>query len=215
MPPPGRTGKWITSSEPFGSAWRCIIHAVVSFGCVEVLVFRFSIWIGVVAGMLLPGGAFSQSFEPKKYGDKYEEEKVWIEGETVVPAFPKPEDLIGIVVSATTRNRFFVDAGSIAVGKDGVVRYTLVVNAEQGATNISHEGIRCETRQRRLYAVGHANGTWVSARSSRWIDIGGATTNRQHAVLASEFLCPGGVALRSAEEGVTALRRGGHLEVGR
>lgn len=156
--------------------------------------------------------ASAQFFEEKKYGNMYEEEKAWVEAQAEFPAFPKEQNLIGFQVSAASPNAFFVDAGSISPGSDGVVRFTLVVVSASGATNVSYEGIRCETRQHRLYATGRSDGTWVKARSSRWRDITGALTNRQHAALAREYFCPGGLPIRSGDEGASALRRGRHPE---
>jgi len=173
---------------------------------------RWLLWVAGFVGVGLAGPASAQFFEEKKYGDKFEEARVWIEGATELPAFPEDGDLIAFTVSAATKNAFFVDAKSIRPGADGVVRFSLVVISAGGATNVSHEGIRCDTRQRRLYAIGRSDRTWVNARDGRWSDISGAAANRQHAALARDFFCPGGSIIRTADEGVSALRHGGHPE---
>lgn len=146
--------------------------------------------------------------------DEYEVKK-WEEAEVQLPAPPKESDLKAFYVSAVTDNRFFVDPASISVGNDGVVRYTLLVLTSGGVRNLTFEGMRCETRERRLYAVGRSDGTWSKSRNKQWERIREAVNNRHHAALFQEYFCPGGVIVRDAEEARDALRRGGHPSVAR
>ena len=139
---------------------------------------------------------------------QYEEQKAWTEQEAKLPAYPKDADLLPFFVSAATDNRFFIDAKSIAVGKDGVVRYTLVVKSASGAVNVSFEGMRCATGQVKAYAFGRGDGTWFAARHPDWRTIVYKDRNRQHHVLFDDFFCPGGIAVGSPKEAVEALRRG-------
>ena len=157
----------------------------------------------------ISGNAWGQN--QQSYGQYYEEEKIWGEVEAPLPDFPMPGNLIEIYVSAASSNKFFVDAKSVSAGADGVVRYALVIKTTGGSTNVSFEGIRCQTKERKLYALGHGDGSWKKARGSSWAAISGAGTNSYHAVLWKEYFCPGGIVITSAEEGVAALRRGGPL----
>lgn len=136
----------------------------------------------------------------------------WQEGEVVFPAPPKPETLLPFYVSATTENRFFVDSQSLTVGTDGVVRYVLVVLAGQGARNVTFEGMRCETRESRVYAVGRSDGSWSAARRNEWARVSEAAANRQHAALFQEYFCPGGVIINSAAEARNALLKNGRAD---
>lgn len=138
------------------------------------------------------------------------DEQQWQEREAALPAFPKDKNLREFYVSAVTANRFFVDAESIAVGADGVVRFSLVIKTAGGATNISYEGIRCDARQSRLYATGRADGTWIKARSSDWRPIENKPVNRHHAALSRDYFCPNGSVIRNADEGRNAVERGKH-----
>lgn len=142
--------------------------------------------------------------------DDQDAPKKWQEADVQFPAFPVKDRLQPFYVSAATSNRFFVDPSSVSVGKDGVVRYTLVVEADGGASNVTFEGMRCETRERRIYASGRSDGTWSRARGDRWERIRESPVNRQHAALFLEYFCPGGVIVANAPEAVDALRRGGH-----
>lgn len=159
--------------------------------------------LGVFVGPVCAG--FEEDREAKK----------WEEAEVRLPAAPGKEGLLGFYVSATTDNKFFVDPTSIAIGGDGVVRFTLVIVTEGGGRNVSFEGMRCETRERRAYAFGHPDGTWAKSRSSQWERVREAVNNRHYAALFQEYFCPAGLVVRSAEDAVSALRRGGRASEAR
>jgi len=134
----------------------------------------------------------------------------WQEEETVLPAFPQDANLQAFYVSELTQHRFFIDGTTLAVGKDGVVRYVLVIRTRGGATNISLEGIRCESREVKIYATGQRDGSWTKSRRDEWRPIENKPANRHHAALSRDLFCPGGVAIRTPAEGREALRLGKH-----
>lgn len=138
------------------------------------------------------------------------EEKRWEEIEAQIPAFPRPENLVPFTVSAASDNKFMVDRESITVGVDGVVRYTLVVASPSGAQNISYEGLRCSSGERRLYAFGRSDNTWSKARGNPWARVQESTLNRHHAALYFEYFCPNGLIVRDVDEARRALLSGGH-----
>lgn len=138
------------------------------------------------------------------------DEKPWAEVEAQLPAFPQPENLVPFFVSAMSDNKFLIDAESLSVASDGVVRFTLVIVSPSGARNISYEGIRCATGESRIYAFGRSDSTWSKARSDQWRKIRENSLNRHHAELFSEYFCVVGVTLRDADEARQVLRQGGH-----
>ena len=138
------------------------------------------------------------------------ENKQWQEIEVQLPAAPKQETLLPFYVSAATENRFFVDGATLSVGGDGVVRYVLLVLTPQGVRNVTYEGMRCETRERRIYASGRLDGTWSKARKNEWVRILDAWANRQHAALYLEYFCPIGTIVKDAAEARDALIKGVH-----
>ncbi len=142
------------------------------------------------------------------------DEPKWQEEESTLPAYPNDKDLVEFYVGPTATNHFFVDAATIDVGKDGVVRYTLVVKTAGGATNVVREGIHCDTREYRLYAIGRAGGTWDKARNEEWRAIDNHGANRHHGALSSEYFCPSGAPLMDADEGRRALRAGRNPRAG-
>jgi hypothetical protein len=131
----------------------------------------------------------------------------WEESAVTLPAPPKKENLLSFYVSPTSTIEFTVDAKSLSVDKDGVVRYTLVATSRSGATNVSYEGIRCQSAEKKLYAFGQTDGSWSRARRDTWDVIRESGANRQHATLALEYFCDGHSVAGKAETIVERLRR--------
>jgi CNP1-like family protein len=159
------------------------------------------LWAGLVVG------------QPKSDWEIEAERRGWKEGEYTLPGRPNPQDLIEFYVSASTDFRFFVDRQSLSVGKDGVVRYTLLARSPSGAENVTYEGIRCSVGSFRIYAYGRAGGGWTE-RDSDWRPIEAKTTQRSHHALWSEYFCPHRVPIFDVAEGIDALRRGAHPNAG-
>ena len=130
------------------------------------------------------------SAQPRADPDEEDDKKAWSELEVKLPPYPKPANLLRFEVSAASDNHFYIDPDSLAVGDDGIVRYTLVIRSPGGPENVSYEGIRCETREQKSYAFGRRDGTWVNARVSEWRGIEYKDINRQHGVLYLDFFCP-------------------------
>lgn len=130
----------------------------------------------------------------------------WKEAEVRLPAYPSSADLIPLDVRSSTRAQFFIDVRSLSLAEDGVVRYTLLARGAGGAENVSFEGIRCATAERKLYALGRG-GEWVPSRNTAWQWIVDNALNRQHAVLAKEYFCPPGAARPSLAEILDLLRK--------
>jgi hypothetical protein len=165
---------------------------------------KLSCW--VVAGLLATGPALAQ-WEGWDYN--YDREITpWSEMQQQLPAYPADQNLIPLDVGAATPHRYFIDGKSVSAGTDGVVRYTLVIKSAGGASNVSFEGIRCESREQKYYATGRSDRTWGRARSPQWRQIEFREINAQHATLYREYLCRGKIMVEPAEDIVRALRRG-------
>jgi hypothetical protein len=134
--------------------------------------------------------------------------KPWKEIEAQLPAYPKTENLVAIDAGGAALHKFFIDAPSISVGEDGVVRYVLVVRTAGGATNVTFEGMRCDMRHLKIYALGHANGNWSRARNPEWRRIEVQEVNRHHNVLYADVFCQRRQPVKSAREALDAIRYG-------
>ncbi|ARU32281.1 hypothetical protein CAP31_11710 [Sulfuriferula sp. AH1] len=137
-----------------------------------------------------------------------DDDKTWQELPAPLPAFPKDENLVPFYVSAIASNRYMIDKSTLDVGKDGVVRYVLVIKTRGGAKNISFEGIRCETRERKIYATGQDGGSWMPARDSKWQGISGRSALSYHRVLADEYFCPEGVIVWNPAQALHNIKAG-------
>ncbi len=138
---------------------------------------------------------------------EFENEKPWVELSTQLPPYPKAENLIPFNVSSATRNRFFIDAASISAGDDKVVRYTVVIEAAGGAQNVSFEGIRCDSGERRIYAYGHPDSTWSKARNAEWAPIEFRSLLSYQKALYEDHFCRNGLRVKDAAQAVDSLRR--------
>lgn len=138
--------------------------------------------------------------------DNDRETKKWSELQAQIPPYPKDGDLLRFDAGSATRHAFFVDPGSISIGEDGVVRYILVVRTAGGASNVTFEGMRCETREQKTYAMGHRDGSWARVRSPQWRYIEYREVNRHHGALYADFFCRGKTPVVSVKEIVTLLK---------
>jgi hypothetical protein len=132
-----------------------------------------------------------------------QEKKSWSEIKAQIPPYPKNENLIEFEADAASPHRFYIDSESISIGEDGVVRYTFMIKSAGGATNVSFEGIRCELKQQKYYAVGQPGGNWTRTRNPQWREPG-----RYHGVLTSDAFCIGKVPVSSPKEAMRLLRMG-------
>lgn len=142
-----------------------------------------------------------------KFDSDFDQEKPWVEVAAQLPAYPKDENLIPFNVSSATRNKYFIDANSVSVGEDLVIRYTVVIEAAGGARNVSFEGMRCESAERRLYAYGHPDGTWSKARNAAWEGIKLRSLLSYRKALYEDHFCPDDIRVRDGKEAVQNLRR--------
>ena len=166
----------------------------------------------IVAAIAMGAAAQMKDIQVKQHSSP-EEEAPWEElKEVEPPSFPKPENLREYYVGPATANNYFIDASTLSVGSDGIVRYVLVVRTSGGATNVSFEGINCKERTWKHYATGSSDGNWVKSRATRveWRPIENKPVNRHHASLSRDLFCPAGNAINTADEGRNALRLGQH-----
>lgn len=136
------------------------------------------------------------------------DERPWAEVQHQLPPAPEPKNLVPIYIGPANDNQFAVDEQSVTLSEDGVVRYTLVVTSSSGARNVSYEGIRCATGERRLYAFGRSDGTWSQARSNQWVRIENVSHNRHHSALFGDYFCTTGGLVMSTDAARRVLRNG-------
>jgi hypothetical protein len=140
-------------------------------------------------------------------GQYFGPEEEWKEGEVTIPSYPDGADLIAFDVFGPTDKAYYVDARSISIGTDGVVRYTVLVRPPEGAENVAFEGIRCEERTWKPYAYGRRDRTWASARDPKWQPVVDQSIDDFRFTLYRAYFCPDGLPRRKAEEAIADIRR--------
>lgn len=156
-----------------------------------------------VCGLL---AAFGAAAQPSLPVPKAEDDE-WKELGTTPPVYPVPAALVKFPTSWTTHD-VLIDTATLNIAADSIVRYTLVIKTSGGAENVSYEGLRCETGQRRVYAFGRRDGTWVVARNSDWRPIVDTRANRHYFEFWRDVFCDG----KTPEDRASILRnlpRGG------
>ena len=164
--------------------------------------------LGLVAAFLALQGCASRSGDnaPLQHDDA--EPRVQREGQVTLPPYPQERDLVEFTPGSPSGHRLFVDAASLSMGRDGVVRYTVVMRTSGGATNVTYEGLRCASREKRLYAMGQPDKQWLEAKRSDWEPIRVGRPNEYQDFLYTEYLCPERSILPDRETALRALRRG-------
>ena len=157
----------------------------------------------VPAAVAQPAGSWEADFD--------DDTKAWKEIQAQIPPYPKEQNLVLVEAGGATPHRFYVDTASVSLGDDGVIRYTTIVKTAGGATNVSFEGMRCETREQKLYALGRSDGTWARARKPEWQRIVLRDLQPHRYTLYREFFCPIPARPTPAKQAVEALRRGVRL----
>jgi hypothetical protein len=126
--------------------------------------------------------------------------RTWMEATAKMPEGLPSSELKPFFVSKNTPLSFAIDAQSLSIGKDDVIRYVLVITSPTGAKQVNYEGLRCETYEWRLYATLQGEGHWVKTPNSRWQAIKGSTYNRYHSALAQDAFCENGIARKNIPE---------------
>lgn len=133
------------------------------------------------------------------------EVKVWVDSPVTFPAAPTTDNLLPFY--SNENQRFFIDRLSTSVAADGSFRYTIVSISATGAKNISYEGLRCDTNEKRLFAFGRNDGSWSASRRDKWDEFSGRGVNQQHAILAWDFVCEGGSVAGNANKIIQRIQQ--------
>jgi hypothetical protein len=140
--------------------------------------------------------------------EEFDDTKSWKEIQAQIPRYPQPANLVPVDTGSYRAHRFYVDTESISRGEDGVMRYTAVLKAAGGASNVTFEGMRCETREHKVYALGRDDGTWVRARDPKWSRVTYSDASPHRGVLFRDYLCFSRHDLPAVKDVVAALKRG-------
>jgi hypothetical protein len=96
--------------------------------------------------------------------------KSWREAEVPPPPPIDEANLVQLETAPTTVNDVLVDATSVQLGQDRVVRLGFII-VSGSVRNALYEGIHCTTRRYKTYAFGKPDGGWQPMQQSEWTAI--------------------------------------------
>ncbi|MCF6281145.1 MAG: CNP1-like family protein [Candidatus Polarisedimenticolaceae bacterium] len=133
------------------------------------MITRFLLLLFLVLQTAL-GFAAGPFFDEYGQSDGYvdDDAAVWQEKKRELPALPQEENLLAFDVDEPKRRfNYTIDRTSLVAGEDGVMRFSLVIESMSGVKNSSYEGIRCSTKEYKVYAYG-SNGQFKTVRKPIW-----------------------------------------------
>lgn len=113
----------------------------------------------------------------------------WKEADVHAPVYPRDVDLVAVALGPTDTLKLYIDKKSVSLAGDRVLRFAFVVESSSGARNVFFDGMRCETRQYKTYAVGSAERKFVPVKDAQWRDIPRPSQNGFRFHLFQHYVC--------------------------
>ena len=158
------------------------------------------VWLFFFLGSVVGGVSLNTTFAAAGPADLDDEDATpeykaepgseWKEQQIALPPYPSADELVDINLSLKDSPfTVLIDPASVSVGKDRVVRYTVVLRSSTGAENVAYEGIRCSNRMVQRYAYG-SGGQFYPARNPGWRYVRKNRQDNYLAELMGYFFCP-------------------------
>jgi hypothetical protein len=127
---------------------------------------------------------------PAEIREPEQEGGPWKESQVTLPAFPRAKDLIPFRAdSGDPDYHYYIDVNSVSLASDEVLRYTVVVQSPQGASNIIYEGIRCATQEVKMIAFGTRDGRFARMADPKWMYFYTAGAMGYRRSLVENYVC--------------------------
>lgn len=111
-----------------------------------------------------------QDLTPAERAEPEAPEAAWQESEAELPPFPRASDLLPLQGdTGDSEYNYFIDVNSVTLTSDEILRYTVVIQAPSGASNIFHEGLRCATKEVKSFAFGTKDGRFALMANPEWV----------------------------------------------
>jgi len=139
----------------------------------------------------------------------FDESKVekWKEGEAIMPPYPKDQDLLAVPLPETDTLKLYIDRRSYLLGADHVARFSLVVESPSGVRSVFYDGMRCETREYKTYAIGNPERVFSPVKGAVWRPIPHPAINAFRFHLYNEYICDEHSSARTPGDFVRLLTR--------
>lgn len=138
----------------------------------------------IAGGLMLQAPVFGAANEATRPGDQ-----PWVEAAVKLPSYPDDADLVRLPPQPVDTFKVFVDARSVSLGPDNVMRMTFVVESPSGVRNVFYDGIRCAKADYKTYAIGTADGHMQALKDARWQAIGPFGPNNFRRYVYQTFVC--------------------------
>ena len=125
------------------------------------------------------------------------EDPDWTESDTPTPPAFNLDKLLPLEMPPYVSLTFGIDPATLAITKDGIVRYVVVARNAGGSINAMYEGIRCATGEVKTYARASGTGTWSMVVEPRWRDFTDNLPSKHAGVFARQAACEGRAAAAS------------------
>jgi hypothetical protein len=127
---------------------------------------------------------------PAEIAEPEAAEKPWQETVVVLPPFPRAEDLLPIrAETGGTGYKYYIDVNSVTLTPNEVLRYTIVIQTPEGASNIVYEGIRCATSEIRTLAYGTRDGRFRRMEEAPWTYVHTQGPMGYRTTLVERYVC--------------------------
>lgn len=137
-----------------------------------------------------------------------EEPEAWREAEVRLPATVNLDRVVAFDLNRSSSLVFGIEADSLRIDADGVVRYAFVARSSSGAVNVLFEGIRCQTAEVKLYAHWDPGSGWTPVAASTWQPLSFRGATRRAMQMARGGVCAQSTPNTSPARILDALRNG-------
>jgi hypothetical protein len=146
--------------------------------------------------------ASDSSYGTKKEYFDFDESKTekWEESEITLPAYPRDENLLAVPLPPTDTLKIYIDRASLSCGPDRVARFSLVVESPSGVRSVFYDGLRCETRQYKTYAIGNPEQAFTPVKNAVWREIPRPAANAFRYHLYQHYICDAHASPRTPED---------------
>jgi hypothetical protein len=131
----------------------------------------------------------------------------WQETEVPAPPALSRDRLLALEMPPYVSLQFGIDAASLAITPDGIVRYVVVARSSSGAVTAFYEGIRCATAEVKTYARSNNEGVWSRPGAVEWQALSANRPSKHAVIFARQAACDGATAASSVADIIRALKK--------
>lgn len=147
--------------------------------------------LGIVLAAAALGAPASEYMDSKpRPPAEGEFEEPWREDDIRFPAFPRAENVVPLDAQRVGSGySYFLDAASLSLGDDDVMRFTVILQSPEGASSIFYEGIRCATDEIKSYGYATRDRMFRAVADTRWVGVYAEGPLGYRTLLADHYVC--------------------------